>query len=366
MTVLFLTQFGLKGGSSRIQVLQFFPLFAATGMVAVHRRFYPDAFYDLHMGLRPATAVEKTVNLLFYLALSLVKKCWYALTAFRYEVVVIQKEVFPRSIFSLLRRVNPHVIYELDDTIFEINPFLKSGRINAALLAYQARLCRYMMRHAAVVVAENDYLAQEAHRHNETVFVLPAPIDTNRFYPLAAPQRRREVLLGWIGSPSTTYLLEKCYPVLRELAVRRSGWKLKTVGARNDLEMPGVPLEKKPWSLDDELADLHSFDIGIMPLDDTPFNRGRLGYKIIQYMAVGIPTVADDIGLNRMVIRDGHNGFLVGSHSAWVAALSRLIEDTKLRHRLGEQARRYCVEAFALPKQFEVWQRALVAALATS
>jgi glycosyltransferase involved in cell wall biosynthesis len=111
--------------------------------------------------------------------------------------------------------------------------------------------------------------------------------------------------------------------------------------------------------LETEIQDLQSFDIGIMPLDDSPFNRGRLGYKMIQYMAVGIPTVAEDIGLNRTVVRDGENGLLVSGVEGWVVSLRRLLEDAPLRQTLGQSARRTAKQEFSLEEKVRIWERVL-------
>lgn len=361
MRVLLLTQFGEKGGSSRIQALQFLPLFRANGFEVIARAVYPDRFFTVQMGLRKVPPAVKMLNLLFFAALAIVKKFFFALAARRFDVVVIQKETFPKVLFRFLLALNPHVVYELDDTIFEENPYHREGVLRTLLLRYQVRLCRYQLRRAAFVVAENEYLAAEARRHNQKVAVLSAPIDTKRFTPRRTPKGAGEpVVIGWIGSPSTTYLLEGLAPVFTELARRVSGWKLVTVGARSDFSIAGIPLEKREWKLPQEQGDLQSFDVGLMPLDDAPFNRGRLGYKMIQYMAVGTPTVAEDIGLNRSVIQNGRNGFLVSGVGQWTETLVRLIGDAGLRKTLGTNARCEAEERFSLKKQFEVWKRVIV------
>ncbi|TSC67988.1 MAG: glycosyl transferase, group 1 [Parcubacteria group bacterium Gr01-1014_72] len=360
MKVLFLTQFGEKGGSSRIQVIQFLSRLRAGGFTCIHNAIYHDLFYDVHMGLRILPVLRKKLNLIYHLLWALIRRCYFTLTAWRYDVIIIQKDTFPLLLYTLLTTINRRVIYEIDDTIFEINPFHNDSKLNLLLLKYQAYLCKKMMQGAVLVVAENEYLANEARRHNKHVMVLSAPIDVKAMYPRTGERTGSgPVTIGWIGSPSTTYMLEEILSVFQELAKRVGGWRLKTVGARGDFKADGVPLITKPWRLEEQLADLQSFDIGIMPLDDSPFNRGRLGYKMIQYMAVGIPTVAENRGLNKTVIVNGENGFLVSGVSEWVSRLKELIEDASLRARLGKGGRRMAENRFSLERLTEVWREAI-------
>jgi len=335
MKVLFLTQFSSLGGSSRIQVIQFLPILQERGVECTHKEMYPDSFYRIQMRIKKINKLNKKFNLIINLAWVFLKKIWFSLSAFRYDVVVIQKDTFPVTLFAILRFINPKIVYEIDDTIFEINPFLNQGKIEEVLLKYQAKLCKNMMKKSAWVIAENDYLANEAKKHNSHVSVLSAPID-NRIY---IPKEKKEVdvvTIGWMGSPSTTYMLEDISEVFKELYGLNKNFRLKVVGASSDFNIEGIDLIKKDWSESEQLSDLQSFDIGLMPLDDSPFQRGRLGYKMIQYMSVGVPVVASNVGLNPTVVRNGQNGFLVDNKQMWKDRLLQLIEDKDLREEMGK------------------------------
>lgn len=356
LKILVITQFGMVGGASRVQVLQFVPYLRETGFVCVVRHMYPDVFWFTEMKSRKMNTIAKAASFVFFLALGMLKKIWYALTCWRYDVVIIQKETFPESLYWLITVGNPRVIYELEDTLFEVNPFLKTGSVKRILLEYQAMLCKNMMKRAAWVIAENEYIGGEASKHNAHVLFITAPIDVKAYFPRSEQKTTGEkIVIGWIGSGSTTYLLEMLKPMFAKLGAKEKTVVLKTVGTRADFSVGGIEHIKKEWRLEDELSDLQSFDIGLMPLDDSPFNRGRLGYKMIQYMAVGIPVVADDIGLNRTVITNGENGFLVSGKDDWVEKLSMLIHDHELRRMLGARGRAIAEERFAIEKQAKVW-----------
>lgn len=357
MKILVLTQFSELGGSSRIQVIQFLPFLEKAGINCAWKHFYSDKFYKIQNGIVPISRLRKKVNFFCHLFLVMLKKIFYVFSAGNYDLVLIQREVFPKTLYWLLRKINPRVIYEIEDTIYEINPFWKRGFIHDFALLYQARLCLNMMKGAALVIAENEYLAEEAQKHNSRISLITAPINTEIFKPALKQDvlEKRAVTLGWMGSPSTTPLLKSLGPVFAELGKRFPHVQLKTVGAALDFLVSGITLVKKEWRLEEEFSDLWSFDIGLMPLDDTPFNRGRLGYKMIQYMSIGIPVVAQDIGLNRAVIKNGENGFLVSTPEEWVEKLSLLIRDRGLGEKLGAGGRKMAEEIFSLEKQSKVY-----------
>jgi len=143
-------------------------------------------------------------------------------------------------------------------------------------------------------------------------------------------------------------------PVFRELLARGYEFVVKLVGARNldTLDLGPVPLIRRLWNVANEMAELQSFDVGIMPLKDSPWDRGKCGFKVLQYMAVGVPSVASPIGANAEIIVDGKNGFLAGSQEEWVEKLALLIKDRGLRRQLGARGRatveeQYSVQAIA-------------------
>jgi glycosyltransferase involved in cell wall biosynthesis len=193
--------------------------------------------------------------------------------------------------------------------------------------------------------------ADEARPVNPNVTVLCEPIDLTRYRELPEKPVSEQLVVGWIGSPSTTSFLHFAREPLKALCEKYPSLVLRVVGAGDHLDMPGVRVEKRPWRKETEVADLRSFDVGIMPLNSDPFYRAHLGHKMIQYMAVGIPVVASHTEINATVVEDGVNGFLVKDDAEWVARLSQLLEDRVLRDRLGQAGRQLVETRFALEKQ---------------
>jgi glycosyltransferase involved in cell wall biosynthesis len=195
-----------------------------------------------------------------------------------------------------------------------------------------ATLCRL----ARVVLAGNAFLASYARRFNPRVSLVPTTIDTERYSP--SLRRPGSVpVIGWTGSYSTARYLEALRPALQRLG-RRHEFRVVVVGAPG-LVVDGVDVDVRPWRAASEVADLADIDIGVMPLDDTEWERGKCGLKALQYMALGIPAVVSPVGVNTEIVRDGENGLLASSDEEWELALERLLADAGLRRRLGDAGR---------------------------
>jgi glycosyltransferase involved in cell wall biosynthesis len=156
------------------------------------------------------------------------------------------------------------------------------------------------------------------------------------------------VIIGWIGSPATAHFLRIVAPVLEKLR-KQLPIRCVAIGARAD-QVQGTPFEALPWSESTEAAMLQQLDVGIMPLSDTPFERGKCGYKLIQYMACGVPVVASPVGVNTEIVSPDV-GFLATGEAQWTAAFEALIRDGSLRERLGTMGRRRVRETYSLQVQ---------------
>jgi glycosyltransferase involved in cell wall biosynthesis len=258
----------------------------------------------------------------------------------RFDLIWIEKEAlpwWPVWLEGLFLRGTPYVL-DFDDAIFHK---YDQHRFKWVRRIYGHRIDR-LMAGACLVVAGNHYLANRATaagaRHVE---VIPTVVDLVRYgkkLSLVITQPR----IVWIGSPSTVqYLLELAEP-LRALAERQP-FTLRVVGG-GAVTIPGVNIESLSWSADKEAKLIAECDVGIMPLRDTSWERGKCAYKLIQYMACGLPTVASPIGANRDVVVEGETGLFANTPSAWVEKLESLLTDAQLRQRLG-QAGRERVEA---------------------
>jgi glycosyltransferase involved in cell wall biosynthesis len=202
-----------------------------------------------------------------------------------------------------------------------------------------------------LVVVGNEYLATRAKKAGAAwVESVPTVIDLER-YP--SPKKFNAAgavpRIVWIGSPGTVPYLARLAEPLAALA-RRCDFALRVVGGK--LTLPGINIECVDWTENSEVASIAEGDIGIMPLRDTPWERGKCGYKLIQYMACGLPVVASPVGVNQQIVREGENGFLASNNGEWVACLERLLLDPQLRAQMGAAGRQrveseYCVQVTA-------------------
>ena len=233
--------------------------------------------------------------------------------------------------------------YDFDDAIFT------TEERSAGLLARwrerrNAAGLPAMLRLARRAVVENPYTGAFAGRYGP-VLTITGPIDTAPFAGVRREGGTGAVVLGWIGSPSTAGYLDLIAAPLRRLA-RQEPLRVCVVGAQWCLE--GVEVECRPWSLEREARDLGGWEIGLMPLPDDPWTRGKGGYKLLQYMAAALPVVAHPVGINNEIVADGETGFLAADEPAWESRLLQLIRDPALRRAFGERGRQRVEERYGL------------------
>jgi glycosyltransferase involved in cell wall biosynthesis len=198
------------------------------------------------------------------------------------------------------------------------------------------------------VLAGNEHLAGYARAYNSAVTVLPTCVDTSVFVPRSTPPAPgAPLVLGWIGTPTTATYLESLGPVLARVAERHQ-FVLRVSGSGEPVEMPRVTVVNEPWSLEREVELFNTCDIGLYPLRDDEWERGKCGFKAIQFMACGLPVVAAAVGVNCEIIQDGVNGFLASTDQEWVEKIERLLGDAGLRRRLGEAGRKTIEARYSL------------------
>lgn len=333
MKILFLTRFGQQGASSRVRLLQFLPWFDSA---ASEYEIFP--LFDDAMLLRKYKHGGYGLR-------ALSEAYWRRIHVLngrrQFDLVWIEKEALPwfPALFErlLLRRV-PYCL-DFDDAIFHNYDMHRSALVRAV---YGKRIDS-MMACASLVVAGNRYLADRAITAGaKRVEVMPTVVDLARYMPKKVYSVDTKLRIVWIGSPSTVQYLRELEAPLGELA-KHCPFTLRVVGG-GELSLPGVDVESLSWSEDTEAASIYECDIGIMPLRDTPWERGKCAYKLIQYMACGLPTVSSPVGANMEVVIDGETGLFADSPVIWVERLKNLLCDAALRQRFG-QAGRARVEA---------------------
>jgi glycosyltransferase involved in cell wall biosynthesis len=226
------------------------------------------------------------------------------------------------------------IVVDYDDAIFHRYDQHPSKLVRAVLGPKVARV----MQLADLVVVGNVYLAEYASRAGaRNVRILPTVVDLERYPPMPERSDLSVFTIGWIGSPSTARYLQGIASALAEVC-RSGSVKLRLIGS-GPISLPGVPAEIIPWSEDTEVSEIRKFDVGIMPLPDEPWTRGKCGLKLIQYMAVGLPVVASAVGANTTIVEHGVNGFLANSLDEWEWVLRTLANDSALRQRMGSAGR---------------------------
>ena len=257
--------------------------------------------------------------------------------ALQSDVLFIQKRTFPGWVLRILQRLNSHIIFDLDDAIY--------------LQSWNTNRVKQIMQISRVVVAGNQVLANFARQYNANIHILPTVVDTDHYQLLSSEHHPGDprTVLGWIGIDPNRGDLALLTTVFDWIAERYArSVVLRTVGRRLLEIDTELEVEFVSWTLKTSIASLHSFDIGLMPLENTPWNRGKCGLKLIEYLAVGIPAVASPVGVNSEIIRDGETGFLASNTADWQKNLACLIEDQELRAHLGHSGRQHVEEHYSI------------------
>ena len=256
------------------------------------------------------------------------------------DMIILQRKIPPPWMLSLFRQAAPCLIYDFDDAVFIRDSFTGWGPHWPG----RARSFARVVRAAQVVVAGNRFLFDHAALWTgpEKIHLVPTCLNPD-LYPLAQHTSRGNIQLVWIGSSSTLRGMERVRPLLEMLGQRLPGLQWKIICDRF-LKLRTLPVIRCPWSEASEATDLASADIGISWLPDDLWSQGKCGLKILQYMAAGLPVVANPVGMQASLVRHGETGFLVRTDKEWQDAIGRLAADRDLRRRMG-LAGRAVVEA---------------------
>lgn len=332
------TRYDREAASTRQRVLQYLPHLAAAGIQVEVNPLLDDAYVR---ALASGTAASKTA-----IAAAYARRFRQLLGLRHVDLIWIYAELFPwlpASFERLAFRSGRPVVYDFDDAFF--HPY--DDHPNAIVRSALGGKLKPLIRGAAAVCAGNDYLRDYAALAGAHAIILPTVVDIDHYRP-ASTRPDRPLTIGWIGSPSTWGFVRPLLPLLAELC-RDRGVRFSAVGAGAAAgadRFDGMTLI--PWSEAGEIAAVQAMDIGVMPLPDAPWARGKCGYKLIQYMACGLPVVASPVGVNATIVADGETGLLATDPGQWRAALIRLIDDAVLRAAMGQAGRVRAVDAYSL------------------
>jgi hypothetical protein len=280
--------------------------------------------------------------------------------AARADVVLIHRVLLEVEQLNRLRATGKPLVFDFDDAIYAVPssawraesgmPIGVLKRLRRRLLHgrsdYSSRksLLDRTLRQMTAVSAGNDHLARYAAQFCTRVAIVPTILDVARL-PIKQHQDGPRCVVGWQGTADNLYYLASIAPALRELSARPN-FEL-TVVSGQEFAAPGVTVVNHRWSRETEVHDMLTFDVGIMPLTDDEWARGKSGNKAIYYMALGMPAVVSPVGVNREIVEHGHTGYHARTTGEWVAALARLVEDADMRREMGSRARRYVEQYYS-------------------
>ena len=268
----------------------------------------------------------------------------------KYHAVVIQQRLLSRWELCLARKFANRLIYDFDDAVM-YHP-QKQRQQRRRQFRFSA-----MARSVDLAICGNQYLASHASHHTSSFVVIPTAVDTTRYHPDKRPEssfrsNNARVNVGWTGSSSTNCYLNMVLPVLAKLSDQIEFTMISSNTAGLNLEnLDRIPFTFVPWTPETEVPQTARFEIGLMPLPDNEWTRGKCGCKALQYFALGIPAVCSPVGVNLEIIDHGRNGFLAETKDDWFEILQMLIDDPQKRRLVGRTGRETVEKRYALDKQ---------------
>jgi glycosyltransferase involved in cell wall biosynthesis len=336
MKLLYFSKTSFIGPSSRYRIYQYIPYLRRAGIeVTVAPLFKEGWFRILDLRQRPLRTAAKGL----YSLLRCFARLKDILRVRSYDLYVFEHQAFP-YIPALLERfaqkLNTNMLLELDDAIYLTR-------------LHKRKIPRLIMMSKHVLVG-NNFLRDYALQFNPKVTVIPTVVDIDRFRPKKKYPHHAKLNIGWVGLAYNLRYIAMLAGILQKLKKETEKFFLTLISSQG-LALDGVEVIFKRWSYDTEVKEIRNLDIGIMPLADDEWEKGKCGLKVLQYMACGVPVVASPVGVNRKIIKDGQNGFLAATDGEWLEKLSRLADDEALRRRLGRKGRETVEKHFSL----QIW-----------
>lgn len=345
LKVLFVSNGGRLAPATRYRIYQFIPFMEKEGIdYKIYSIISENATRKMIRSSR-FRGLRKVVYYTQIIAERFMRGWKIIFLAGRFDVVFIQRATFVFGMERLVRARNKNIIFDIDDSIY-MPDTQENGFLGWAKKYSKKREVISVLRISKCVIAENEHIKNFVSKYCNKVCLITGPIDTIKNYPGKIGLNTGEVTIGWIGSPSTAVYLKLLDNVFKELNANYR-FKLRLIGS-GAYRIEGVNVETVDWSEESEVSQLHKFDIGVMPMPDNEWTRGKVGCKMLQYMANGIPAVVSYTPTNAEIIEDGVNGFLASLHKEWVEKLSLLMRDGPLRIEIATAGRKSVEERFSL------------------
>jgi len=330
MNILYFSKYSDIGPSSRYRIYQYAPYFAGAAVDLRIEPLFDQKYFDLLRTHRFTNLLDKPA----YVLSRFMERRRLCSQAGQYDLVIIEHQLFPYLPFSFEQLYLPRrYIVEFDDAIFQTHP----------------KKFPSLLRQAHGVIVGNEFLREYALRFNGNVAVIPTVIDLEKYGNKTENDNR--VIVGWSGLEYNFPFLKSIEPVLAELA-SENNIEIAIISGSRPVNDFSFPYKFIVWDKDNEKETLEGIDVGLMPLEDNDWSRGKCGMKLLQYMATGIPAVASPVGVNCEIVQHGINGFLAKTHSEWKKYLSELIADRQLRRTMGASAKVTIREKYSLAGWF--------------
>ncbi|MEW6255304.1 MAG: glycosyltransferase family 4 protein [Pseudomonadota bacterium] len=340
MRITILSRYSRLGASSRLRTMQYVPALEKAGFdVEVFSLFDDGYLQALYEGRRQ--------HQVFHHYVRRVAQCF---TARASDVLWVEKEVLPWCPWAVESRILPSgvpIVSDYDDALFHRYDMHSSELVRKLL----GRKIDKVMAGSTLVTAGNAYIAERARGAGSAcVEIVPTVVDAELYQPRRVAPAVGALRIGWIGTPQTWGKYgAPLMPLFSDLA-SQAGAKFRLVGASPQPKVEGA-FEFVPWSEAGEVSAIQEMDIGIMPLADSPWERGKCGYKLIQYMACGLPVVATPVGVNSQIVEHGINGFHAVADREWRDGLSALLSNANLRAAMGSSGRVKVERQFSIQVQ---------------
>jgi len=339
--ILFLTQGDLETPSSRHRVYQYLPALEKAGYEAV---VHPAVRSEEHYEAFIARTWPGLMQRLFSTFTRRVRDL-HQLRDFDY--IYVQKPILPAPLFNIELRIarEAKMIFDFDDAIY----FKKPGGNMVAQLWPQAQRISQICKRAHRVVVGNKHLGDFVQKLKVDPIILPTGIDTDIYEEQSRYNKRDHKIsvLGWVGSPATSTELNLIVPSLIDLH-SKAPFVCRVIGGAPATIPVRFPIEWRDWSLEKAISDVAHLDIGLAPMRDTPWNRGKCGLKVLQYWGAGVPVVASPVGVYKQMIRDGENGMLASNREEWTEKILALLKNADLRRKVVEGGRQTVREHYSL------------------
>ena len=341
--ILFLSPYPYdEGASQRFRFEQYFSVLDRNNFKIRQKSFYNIKTYKI-LYLRKKYA-RKLAGIIW----GFLKRNVHVLYALSADYVFIHREITPLGppVFEwiIAKIMGKKIIYDFDDAIWLQNT--SEENIFISKLKYHQKffkICKWSYK----ISCCNEYLAANARKKNPQVFIIPTTIDAERWSPIAKINNENRLILGWTGTHSTLPYLTSIKSVLEGVIKKHPQIGIRIIcNKKPDWTMPN--LEFIPWNKSTEIEDLAAIDIGLMPLPSSPWAKGKCGFKILQYFALGIPALASPVGFNTHLIRHGDNGYMCAGEEAWIENIELLINSRELRGRIGKNGRDTLINHYSL------------------